>query len=97
MKNVIINAPDNIDGKDLNSYGSFARGDALSVSNCYIISPTETYYPQPAKPFLVVPVRYDDEEQMIAANNNYSSFSSEFWDVSSGIPVWKSLPAENDS
>ena len=97
MKNVIINAPDNIDGKDLNSYGSFARGDAASVSNCYIVSPTATYYPQPAKPFSVVPVRYDNDEQMKAANNNYSSFSSEFWDVSSGIPVWNSLPEENDS
>ena len=28
---------------------------------------------------------------MEAAGNDYSSFSAEFWDVSSGIPVWKTL------
>ena len=94
MKNVVIYAPELIDGES--SYGSFARGDAASVSNCYIISPTATSYPQPAKPFSVVPVRYDDYAQMESIYNNYSSFSSEFWDVSSGIPVWKAL-AEKDS
>ena len=44
MKNVIIHVPELYDGE--NSYGSFARGDTASVSNCYIISPTVTYSPQ---------------------------------------------------
>ncbi len=102
MKNVIIDVPGFVAGE--NSYGSFARGNAASVSNCYIISPTPTYYPQPeptpenknAGPFTVVPVRYDSYAEMELARNDYSSFSGEFWDTSSGVPVWKSL-AEKDA
>lgn len=34
-------------------------------------------------------VRYDDEEAFKAAENDYSGFKSAYWDVSSGVPVWK--------
>ena len=32
---------------------------------------------------------YADYEKMAAANNDYSSFSADFWDTTSGVPTWK--------
>ncbi len=93
MKNVIIHVPE-VPVSD--TYGSFARGDTASVSNSYIISNAPTYVTTSTTNFKKVPTLYASYEDMLAANNDYSSFDTEFWDMSSGVPVWKAL-AEKDS
>ncbi len=101
LKNVIIHVPEVPQcenyGAEGDSYGSFARGDTASVSNSYVISksPTYDYVPEPGKDksdFKKVPTRYDSYSQMLANRNDYSSFDTTYWDVTTyGIPVWKTL------
>ena len=76
---------------------SFARGSLLSTSNSYLISASPLYeidVPEDKKPnqdTWVKIAQYATDDEMKAAGNDYSSFSAEFWDVASGIPVWKTL------
>lgn len=96
MKNVIINVPE-VPRSGENAYGSFARGNTASVSNSYIISVSPTYDYTPGEGtekqvFQKVPTRYDSYADMLASGNDYSSFDTEYWDVTTyGIPVWKTL------
>lgn len=90
IKNVIIHVPEVPVSE---TYGSFARGEVSSVSNSYVISSAPLYVTStPTNPYKVVPVLYADYNAMKAAGNDYSSFSSKFWDTTThGVPVWKSL------
>ena len=89
MKNVIIHVPE---VPVTATYGSFARGEASSVSNSYVISTAPLYITEQPTNYKVVPVLYADYEAMKAAGNDYSSFSSAYWDIDTyGVPVWKSL------
>lgn len=92
MKHVIIHVPE---VPESSTYGSFARGDTASVSHCYILSAAPTYVTTSATNFKKVPTLYADYAAMKAAGNDYSSFDTEYWDVTThGVPVWKSLTAE---
>lgn len=89
MKNVIIHVAE---VPESDTYGSFARGDTVSVSNCYVVSDAPTYVTVTPTSFKKVPTLYADYAAMLSAGNDYSSFSAEFWDVTTyGIPVWKTL------
>ena len=89
MKNVIIHVPEVPVG---DTYGSFARGDAASVSNSYIVSNAPAYITTLETNFKKVPTVYANYTEMLAAGNDYSSFDVEYWDVTThGIPVWKTL------
>ncbi len=96
MRNVIVHVPEVPEGQE---YGSFARGDCLSVSGAYVVSPALRYVitqdPPDQSKWLHLPERYDTYDEMISAGNNYSSFSPEYWDVTTyGIPVWKTLVSD---
>lgn len=89
MKNVIIHVPEVPVG---DTYGSFARGDAASVSNSYIVSNAPAYITTSETNFKKVPTVYANYTEMLAAGNDYSSFDVEYWDVTThGVPVWKTL------
>ena len=76
----------------------FAYANEKFLLNCYVISPTpmtqdgkdnvcdasgtEFVYPKVKRYNTVADMKADTE-------NDYTSFKSEFWDISSGIPVWK--------
>jgi hypothetical protein len=76
---------------------SFARGSLISSTNSYLISASPLYEidveesKKPNQNTWVKIVQYATYAEMEANGNDYSSFSPEFWDVSSGIPVWKTL------
>ena len=68
------------------------------LKDCYVISPTPmtqdntNYVCDMLGSTYVYPnvKRYENIAEMKAdATNDYSSFETEFWDISSGIPVWK--------
>ncbi len=89
MKNVIIHVPE-VPVSD--TYGSFARGDSASVSNSYIISNAPAYVTTTETNFKKVPTVYANYTEMLSAGNDYSSFDTEYWDVTTyGVPVWKTL------
>ena len=95
IENVIIHVP-TVPLSD--EYGSFARGACASVSNSYIISEAKRYSDLETNPnningwIRMQPVLYANYNEMKAAGNDYVSFSSEYWDVTThGIPVWKTL------
>ena len=89
LKNVVIHVPE-VPVSD--TYGSFARGDTASVSNCYIISSAPAYVTTSATNFKKVPTVYATYNAMLSAGNDYSSFDSNYWDITTyGVPVWKPL------
>ncbi len=89
LKNVIIHVPTVPQG---DTYGAFARQNAASVSNSYVISTAPLYVTVQETNYKVVPTHYATYDEMKEAGNDYSSFSSEFWDTTTyGIPVWKTL------
>lgn len=90
LKNVIIHAP-NVPVSD--TYGSFARGQAAQVSNSYVISEAPTYITtEPTNYKNNIPTLYASYSAMKEADNDYSTFSVEFWDTTTyGVPVWKTL------
>ena len=92
VKNVIIHVPEIPDGVET---AAFARGSSISITNTYVISTAPLYQIKenaPDQTKWVKPVQYANYEEMMAAGNDYSSFSTEFWDVTTyGIPVWKTL------
>ena len=96
MENVIIDVPT---VPKAETYGSFARNRADSLKDCYIISTAKLYVapddPNSEKWTVSVPTRFESFSEMKSAGNDYSSFSAEFWDVTTyGVPVWKSLVEE---
>ena len=92
LKNVIIHVPT---VPESDTYGAFARQNAASVSNSYVISTAPLYVTVQETNYKVVPTHYENYTQMKAADNDYSSFSTEFWDTATyGIPVWKTLVQE---
>lgn len=75
-----------------------AFASSLFLKNCYVISPTPmtqdntNYVCDMLGSAYVYPnvKRYETLDKMKAdSGNDYSSFDTEFWDISSGIPVWK--------
>ena len=89
LKNVIIHAP-NVPVSE--TYGSFARGEAALVSNSYVISEAPTYVTTSPTNYKVKPTLYASYSAMKEADNDYSTFSVEFWDTTTyGVPVWKTL------
>ena len=89
LKNVVINVPEVPEGT---TYGSFARGDAKSVSNSYIISSAPMYSVELTPAPKHLPTLYATYNEMKSAGNNYESFDSSYWDTTSfGVPVWKTL------
>ena len=89
LKNVIIHVPE-VPVAD--TYGAFARGDAASVSNSYIISSAPAYVTTAATNFKKVPTIYATYNAMLSAGNDYSSFDANYWDTTTyGVPVWKTL------
>lgn len=94
LKNIIVYSAEVPKGFES---ASFARGSLISSTNSYLISVSPLYeidVPEKDKPNQEKWVRiaqYATYEEMEAAGNDYSSFSAEFWDISSGIPVWKTL------
>ena len=89
LKNVVIHVPE-VPISD--TYGSFARGDAASVSNSYIISNAPAYVTTSATNFKKVPTVYATYNAMLSVGNDYSSFDSNYWDTTTfGVPVWKTL------
>jgi hypothetical protein len=94
LKNIIVYSAEVPKGFES---ASFARGSSISIVNSYVISESPMYeidVEETKKPDMtkwVKPIYYATYEEMEAAGNDYSSFSAEFWDVSSGIPVWKTL------
>ncbi len=89
LKNVVIHVPE-VPVAD--TYGSFARGDAASVSNSYIVSNAPAYVTTTETNFKKVPTVYATYNAMLSAGNDYSSFDSNYWDITTyGIPVWKTL------
>ena len=96
LKNVVIHVPEVPKGEnygaDGDAYGSFARGDTVSVSNSYIISNAPAYVTTSATNFKKVPTVYATYNEMLSAGNDYSSFDSNYWDTTTyGVPVWKTL------
>lgn len=92
LKNFIIHVPT---VPESDTYGAFARQNAASVSNSYVISTAPLYVTVQETNYKVVPTHYENYTQMKAADNDYSSFSTEFWDTTTyGIPVWKTLVQE---
>ena len=96
LKNVIVH----VDGEVPKGFesSSFARGSLISSTNSYLISDSPLYEidveesKKPDQTKWVKIVQYETYEEMEADGNDYSSFSSEFWDTTTyGIPVWKSL------
>ena len=94
LKNIIVYSDEVPKGFES---ASFARGSLISSTNSYLISVSPLYeidVPEKDKPNQekwVKIAQYATYEEMEAAGNDYSSFSAEFWDISSGIPVWKTL------
>ena len=95
LKNVIIHVAEVPQGVEI---GSFARGDLISIANSYVISTSPLYnidVEESKKPNMASwkkPVLYATYDEMKEAGNDYSSFSTEFWDTATyGIPVWKTL------
>ena len=89
LKNVVIHVPE---VPEAETYGSFARGDAASVSNSYIISNAPAYVTTSATNFKKVPALYATYNAMLSAGNDYASFDSNYWDTTTyGVPVWKTL------
>ena len=94
LKNVIVHVAEVPKGFESSA---FARGSLISSTNSYLISVSPLYeidVPEKDKPNQekwVKIAQYATYEEMEAAGNDYSSFSAEFWDISSGIPVWKTL------
>ncbi|MBQ8429539.1 MAG: hypothetical protein IJX30_05545 [Clostridia bacterium] len=92
LKNVIIHVPT---VPESDTYGAFARQNAASVSNSYVISTAPLYVTVQATNYKIVPTHYENYTEMKEADNDYSSFSTEFWDTTTyGIPVWKTLVQE---
>lgn len=94
LRNVIVHVPEVPVTEDSVEYGSFARGEVTSSSNSYVISPTTLYKAvyDPDKIFKVVPMRYESYQEMLDMGDDYSSFSAEYWDITTfGVPVWKRL------
>ena len=94
LKNVIVHVPEILVTEASVEYGSFARGEVTSSSNSYVISSKPLYYASydPDKVFKVVPKYYESYQAMLTEGNDYSSFSAEYWDITTfGVPVWKSL------
>lgn len=94
LKNVIVHVPEIPVTEASVEYGSFARGEVTSSSNSYVISSKPLYYASydPDKVFKVVPKYYESYQAMLTEGNDYSSFSAEYWDITTfGVPVWKSL------
>ena len=96
LKNVIVH----VDGEVPKGFesSSFARGSLMSSTNSYLISASPLYEidveesKKPDQTKWVKIVQYETYEEMESEGNDYSSFSSEFWDTTTyGIPVWKSL------
>ena len=95
LKNVIVH----VDGEVPKGFesSSFARGSLISSTNSYLISDSPLYEidvedsKKPDQTKWVKIAQYATYEEMEADGNDYSSFSAEFWDISSGIPVWKAL------
>ncbi len=92
INNVIIHVPEVPEGIE---YGAFARGNSISIKNTYVISGGPIYVSNPKPNGIenwIWPTLYADYSAMKAAGNDYSSFSAEYWDVTThGIPVWKTL------
>ena len=89
LKNVVIHVPEI---PEADTYGSFARGDAAAVNNSYIISSAPAYATTSATNFKKVPTVYATYNAMLSAGNDYSSFDSTYWDITTyGVPVWKTL------
>ena len=96
VNNVIIDTTiTDSDAYDASRKTSFVRNlrsgttvndyDENSIANTYIISDfTGSTDPLSSKVSI-----YADVAAMNAAGNNYSSFSTDYWDTTSGIPVWK--------
>lgn len=95
LKNVIVHVDGGVP-KGFES-SSFARGSLISSTNSYLISDSPLYEidvedsKKPDQTKWVKIAQYATYEEMEADGNDYSSFSAEFWDISSGIPVWKAL------
>ena len=98
LKNVIVHVAEVPKGFESSA---FARGSLISSTNSYLISPSPLYeidVPEKDKPNQakwVKIVQYSTYEEMEMNGNDYSSFSGEFWDISSGVPVWKTLAANS--
>ncbi len=88
IKNVIIHAPI---VPEADTYGSFARGEVFATTDSYVISTAPLYVTVKETNFKKVPVLYASYEEMKSAGNDYSSFSTKYWDTTNGYPVWKSL------
>ena len=89
LKNVIIHVPE-VPIHD--TYGSFARGEVASVSNSYVISTAPLYVTVQPTNYRIVPTLYSSYAEMKMAGHDYTSFSAEYWDVTThGVPVWKTL------
>ena len=95
LKNVIVH----VDGEVPKGFesSSFARGSLISSTNSYLISDSPLYEidveesKKPDQTKWVKIAQYATYDEMEADGNDYSSFSAEFWDISSGIPVGKAL------
>lgn len=90
MKNVIIYAPD---VPQTITHGSFARGQAATVNNCYVISNAPIYKTDTEHNFTRdIPTLFASYQDLLSAGLDFSSFSSDYWNVDAkGVPVWKSL------
>ena len=94
LKNVIVHVPEVPIVETTVEYGSFARGEVTSSSNSYVISPAPLYFAtyDPDRVFKVVPKYYASYQAMLSEGNDYTSFSVEYWDITTfGVPLWKSL------
>ena len=95
VKNVIVHVPEIPEGVET---AAFARGSSASITNTYVISEFPLYHIKenaPDQTKWVKPVQYATYEEMMAAGNDYSSFSAEYWDITTyGVPVWKTLVNE---
>ncbi len=93
MKNVIIFAPE---VPEANTYGSFARGQASTVNNCYVISSAPLYKTnEETKYTMNIPTLFESYESFYKGGLDFSAFSSDYWNVDAyGVPVWKSLVSD---
>ncbi len=89
IKNTFVDVEFNKSG-----FGAIAYTNTDHVSNVYAVSTTTTNFGAKTLSSLYRGGLYTSREEMASKKLNLSAFSSAYWDVASGYPVWKQAAAQ---
>ncbi len=88
LRNVIIVCNDVPVGTQ---YGAFARGATAKTTDSYVISNSTMYYTSDNPDLKFTPIPELLTSYASLAGKDISSFSDVYWDLTTGVPVWRAI------